>query len=142
MKVVKSTVLAIPLFLYIYLSRSTLTSSWVSSSYSPGSYLYPFSISAFTTKHKLVGLSLAGASHWMVYHIMPSSIVLLKSYTPAVLLLILPLPNFSAMCIFPQGQVWEVAEWVAQSGRVVIVETETEVLQLNRDIPPHAKHRK
>lgn len=78
----------------------------------------------------------------MVYHIMPSSIVLLKSYTPAVLLLILPLPNFSAMCIFPQGQVWEVAEWVAQSGWVVIVETETEVLQLNRDIPPHAKHRK
>lgn len=62
----------------------------------------------------------------MVYHIMPSSIVLLKSYTQAVLLLILSLPNFSAMCIFPQGQVWEVAEWVAQSGWVVIVEMETE----------------
>lgn len=78
----------------------------------------------------------------MVYHIMPSSIVLLKSYTPAVLLLILPRTLLRSLGIFPQGQVWEVAEWVAQSGWVVIVETETEVLQLNRDIPPHAKHRK
>lgn len=59
----------------------------------------------------------------MIYHIMPSVIVLLKSYTPAVLLLSLPLPNFSAACILPQGRVWEVAEWVVQSGWVVIGKT-------------------
>lgn len=52
-----------------------------------------------------IGLSLAGVSHWMIYHILPSVIVLLKSYTPAVLLLSLPLLNFSAVCILPRGQV-------------------------------------
>lgn len=64
-----------------------------------------FFISPYIWKHKLAGWSLAEASHWMSCHIMPSVIVWLKSYSPAVLLLSLPLPNFSAVCILPQGQV-------------------------------------
>lgn len=51
---------------------------------------------------------------------MPSVIVLLKSYTPAVLPLSLPLPNFSAVCILPRGRAWEAAEWAVQSGWVVL----------------------
>lgn len=73
--------------------------------YCPASLPHLFSISACIWKYKFAGWSLARASNWVIYHIMPSVIVLLKSYTPAVLLLSLPLPNFSAVCILPQGQV-------------------------------------
>lgn len=78
--------------------------------------------------------------HWTSCHMMPSVIVLLKSYSPAVLPLSLLLPNFSALCVcvrervrvcvralvLPQGRVWVGAEWAAQSGCVVIGEAGSE----------------
>lgn len=54
-------------------------------------------------KHKLAGWSLAEASHWMSCHIMPSVIVLLKSYSPAVLLLSLPLHKLLSSVYPPSG---------------------------------------
>lgn len=62
-----------------------------------------FSCSACIWKHKLAGWSLASVSHWTIYHIMPSVIVLLKSYTPAVLLLSLPSLKLLSSVYPPSG---------------------------------------